>query len=184
MSTKPRPTLLALTICFLNLGSQGFGGLGATLALLSRELVQQRGWLTEADVTQSLTYTKLLPGSTVVQVVAYLGWKLRSWLGGIVATIAFLLPAFLLMLGLTASYGFLALNAGVTAALTGLTAAVVGLLVLTTWTLGRKNITRISGLVIALAALIASVRFGTNPAVIVVVAGLWGVLVETRQEPS
>lgn len=184
MTTKPCPTLPALTTCFLQLGSQGFGGLGAVLALLSRALVQQRGWLTEADVTEALTYTKLLPGSTVVQVVAYLGWKLGGWLGGAMATIAFLLPAFLLMLSLAASYGFLALNAGVATALTGLTAAVVGLLVLTTWTLGRKNISHISGLGIALAALIASVRFGINPAAIVVVAGLWGVLVETRQEPS
>jgi len=184
MHSSPPPLIPALTTCFLQLGFQGSGGLGAVLALLSRELVQQRGWLTEADITEALTYTKLLPGSTVVQVVAYLGWKLRGWLGGIVATIAFLLPAFLLMLSLAASYGLLALNAGVTAALTGLTAAVVGLLVLTTWTLGRKNITHIRGLVIALAALIASVRFGINPAAIVVVSGLWGVLVETRQEPS
>ena len=176
-------TLSAISLCFLKLGIQGFGGLGAVLTLLTRDLVEHRSWLRESDVTEALTYTKLLPGSTIVQIVAYLGWKLRGFWGGLTATIAFLLPAFLVMLSLAVGYHFLSQSAIVSSASVGLTAVVVGLLVLTTWTLGRKNITGLSGLIIALISLIASVRFGINPAVIVVLAGLWGVLMEARGEP-
>jgi len=184
VSTTPRPTLLALTTCFLKLGSQGFGGLGAILAMLTRELVDRHRWLREEDIISALTYTKLLPGSTVVQVVAYLGWKLRGWVGAFLATIAFLLPAFLVMLGLAIAYRSMTLTVQVQAMISGLTAAVAGLLILTTWTLGRKNITSVAGIVIALLTLIASVQFGIHPALLVVIAGCWGLLIEAGKQPS
>jgi len=182
MSDTPKPTLLATLNCFLMIGVQGFGGLGAVLTLINRDVVRRR-WLSETDVTEALTYTKLLPGSTVVEVVAYLGWKLHGLSGALGVTAAFLLPAFLVMLDLAVGYRSLSALVGVPAALSGLTAAVVGLLVMTTWTLGRKNITEIGGLIVALVALTASVHYKVNPALLVVAAGLLGVLAEARKEP-
>ncbi len=183
MSGPSKPTLLATVNCFLMIGVQGFGGLGVVLTLINREVVERRRWLSEADVTAALTYTKLLPGSTVVEVVAYLGWKLHGLSGAVGATAAFLLPAFLVMLGLAVGYRSLSTLMGVSAALSGLTAAVVGLLVLTTWTLGRKNITGTSGVIVALVALGASVYYKVSPALLVVASGLLGVLAEARKEP-
>ena len=61
---------------FIKIGAAAFGGLGVTLSLIERDLVNNRRVLTAGDVTESLTYTKLLPGSTGVQVVAYLGYRL------------------------------------------------------------------------------------------------------------
>ena len=97
-------SLRTLGLVFLRIGATAFGGLGAALALVERELVVKRAWLTAADVTEALTYTKLLPGSTVVQVVAYLGYKLGGWSGAAVATVAFVFPSALMMLGLAAAY--------------------------------------------------------------------------------
>lgn len=171
----PQLTVRAIAGSFLRLGAQGFGGLGAVTALITRDLVERRGWLREDDITEALTYTKLLPGSTVVQVVAYLGWRLRGLPGTFAATGAFLLPSFLVMLGLAAGYRAIKPPAGAPAALMGLMAAVVGLLVVTGWGLGRKNIVGLGGLVIALLTFAASVRYGINPAVLVIVAGMLGV---------
>lgn len=169
------PTTLAL--CFLKLGLQGFGGLGSVLALISRDLVEQRAWLDRAEITEALTYTKLLPGSTVVQIVAYLGWKLGGLLGAFVATIAFLLPAFLMMLGLAIAYRS-TLSIQMQSTISGLNAAVVGMLILTTWTVGAKNITGLTGMMMAILSLIASVQFGINPIIVVLTAGIGGILVE------
>ncbi len=171
-------TTLGIARCFLRLGAQGFGGLGAVLSLILDDVVKRRRWLDEADITEALTYTKLLPGSTAVQVVAYIGWKLRGLSGAFVATVAFLLPSVLMMLCLAAGYRFVAPLSGVPAALQGLTAAVVGLLAVTTVTLGRKNIVDITGVVLAAGSLWASVHYGFNPALVVIVAGLLGVLRE------
>src|ERR1700752_4399819 len=89
----------ALTLggMFLYIGATAYGGLGTTLALIERELVTKRGMLTPAEVTEALTYTKLLPGSTGPQAVAYLGYKLGGWSGSALATAAFLFPSALLM---------------------------------------------------------------------------------------
>jgi hypothetical protein len=73
-STQPhRVPALTLGWMFLRIGATAYGGLGTTLALIERELVTKRGMLTPADVTEALTYTKLLPGSTGPQAISYLG---------------------------------------------------------------------------------------------------------------
>jgi chromate transporter len=109
-----------------------FGGLGAALALIEHELVSKRRYLTGEDITAALTYTKLLPGSTVVQVVTYLGYLLGGWRVSTLITAAFVVPAALLMLVLAAAYvGVTALPA-LRPAVQGLTAAVVGVLLATT----------------------------------------------------
>jgi chromate transporter len=160
---------------FLRIGATAFGGLGAALTLVERELVAKRQWLTAADVTESLTYTKLLPGSTVVQVVSYLGYKLGGWSGSAVATVAFVFPSALMMLVLAAAYVSVTAVPAMRPAITGLTAAVVGLLLATTYRLGKANIPDRITLGIALASLVAGAVLGISAAVIVVVAGLLGV---------
>lgn len=167
-------SLWTLGEVFLRIGAVAFGGLGAALALIERELVAKRQWLTAADVTEALTYTKLLPGSTVVQVVAYLGYKLGGWYGSALATAAFVLPSALMMLVLAAAYVSVTAVPAMRPAINGLTAAVVGLVLATTYRLGKANIPRIT-LGIALASVVAGAVLGVSAAVIVVAAGLLGV---------
>src|SRR5712691_3321243 len=145
-------SLLDLTSIFLRVGALGFGGLGAALALIERELVQVRKLLTADDLTEALTYTKLLPGSTVLQVVSYLGYKLGGWPGSALATVAFVLPSALVMLALAALYLAATALPAIGPAVNGLTAAVVGILLATTYRLGKANIKEPLTLAIALVA--------------------------------
>jgi chromate transporter len=160
---------------FLRIGAMAFGGLGAALALVERELVDKRQWLTAADVTEALTYTKLLPGSTVVQVVSYLGYKLGGWSGSAVATAAFVFPSALLMLVLAAAYVSVSTVPAMRPAINGLTAAVVGILLATTYRLGKANIADRITLGIALASIVAGTVLGISAALIVMAAGLLGI---------
>lgn len=160
---------------FLRIGVVAFGGLGASLALIERELVTKRQWLTAADVTEALTYTKLLPGSTGPQVVAYLGYKLSGWSGSAVATAAFVFPAVLMMLVLAAAYVSVTSLPVMRTSVNGLTASVVGLLLATTYRLGKANIPDRITLGLALASVVAGAVLGVSAAVIVVAAGLLGV---------
>jgi chromate transporter len=157
------------------MGAVAFGGLGAALALVERELVHKRQWLTAADVTEALTYTKLLPGSTVVQVVAYLGYTLSGWSGSAVATVAFVFPSAVMMVVLAVAYGSATAVPAMRPAINGLTAAVVGILLATTYRLGKAHIPDRITLGIAFASLVAGVVLGISAALIVVVAGLLGV---------
>jgi len=76
-----RPGLPSLGWAFLRTGAFAFGGLGATLALLQRDLVDRRGWLRASDVSEALALHQPLPGSTVVQAVTFLGWRMGGWPG-------------------------------------------------------------------------------------------------------
>ena len=171
-----RPGLLSLGRALLCVGAVAFGGLGATLALLRRELVERRGWLHPSDATEALAYTKPLPGSTVVQVVAFLGWRLGNWPGAIVATVAFLLPALALMTVAAAAVLALPDAPWVRGALMGLQVAVVGLLAAALWHLARSE----AGSALLLAVLVVAFAAGLfiNAALVVAAAGAIGVLID------
>ena len=170
-----RPGLPLLGWALLRIGAVAFGGLGATLALLQRELIERRCWLHLADVTEALAYTKPLPGSTVVQVVTFLGWRVGGWSGAIVATIAFLLPALALMTVAAAAVLALPDTPWVRGALTGLQVAVVGLLGAAMWHLTRIE----AGSALLLTVLIAAFAAGlfVNAALVVAAAGAIGIMV-------
>jgi len=180
--------LAQLSWLFVKIGCAAFGGLGVTLSLIDRYLVKDQAVLAARDVTESLTYTKFLPGSTGVQVVGYLGCRLGGWPGAALATIAYLLPAFLFMLVLSILYeevtGLLADSAA--PALRGLTAAVAGILVATIYRLAKPAITTLTGGLVAVAACALGVVHGVNPAWIVLAAGILGILMPQRfaQEQS
>jgi chromate transporter len=170
-----RPGLLSLGWALLSIGAVAFGGLGATLALLRRELVERRGWR-PSNITDALAYTKPLPGSTVVQVVTFLGWRLGNWPGAIVAPVAFLLPALALMTVAAAAVLALPDAPWMRGALMGLQVAVVGLLAAALWHLARSE----AGSALLLTVLLVAFAAGlfVNAALVVAAAGAIGVVID------
>lgn len=176
--TQPSYRVPALTLgwIFLRIGATAYGGLGTTLALIERELVTQRGMLTPAEVTEALTYTKLLPGSTGPQAIAYLGYKLGGWHGSALATAAFLFPSALLMVLLAAGYVATTALPAIGPTVNGLTAGIVGILLATIYRLGKPNIKEPLTWGIALVAFVVVAFLGVSAALIVVAAGLLGMI--------
>jgi chromate transporter len=176
--TQPAHRVPALTLgwIFLRIGATAYGGLGTTLALIERELVTKRGMLTPAAVTEALAYTKLLPGSTGPQAIAYLGYKLGGWSGSALAMAAFLFPSALLMVLLAAAYVATTTLPALGPTVNGLTAGVVGILLATTYRLGKPNIKEPLTWGIALVAFAVGAFLGISAALIVVAAGLLGMI--------
>lgn len=176
--SQPARRVPALTLgwIFLRIGATAYGGLGTTLALIERELVTKRGMLTPAEVTEALTYTKLLPGSTGPQAIAYLGYKLGGWSGSALAMAAFIFPSALLMVLLAAAYVAATVLPAIGPAVNGLTAGVVGILLATTYRLGKPNVREPLTGGIAAAAFAAGAFLGISAALIVGAAGLLGML--------
>lgn len=165
---------------FFKMGATSIGDLAPLLAFIEHDLVDQRKVLTRADVTEALTYTKLLPGSTVLQVVAYLSYKLGGWRGSALASLVYLLPSAVLMVALAAGFGVLSANVPeFRAAVHGVTAAVVGVLLATTLRFARKNLSLSSPITVllAVAAFTAAGLGGVNVAIVMLASGLVGVVV-------
>lgn len=171
-----RPDVLSIAWAMLRLGAVAFGGLGATLALLNRDLVQRRGWLQSSALTEALAYTKPLPGSTVVQIVTFLGWRLHGWPGAIAATVFFLLPSFALMTAAAAAVLALPDAPVIDSALAGLQTAVVGLLGAAMWRLARSEAGSPLLATVLLAAFVAGLF--ANAALIVGIAGAIGIAID------
>jgi chromate transporter len=168
---------LRLAAIFLRIGALAFGGLGATLALIERELVDRRGAITREDIAAALTHTKLLPGSTVVQVVAYLGWRLEGWTGSAIATISFILPSALLMLGLAYGYAEVAATPGLVAARRGVLAVVIALLLTTMFRLSAQVVRTPLARAFALGAFIIVALLPSASPWVVLSAGIVGLVV-------
>jgi chromate transporter len=176
------PGLLRLGCTLLCIGAVAFGGLGATLALLQRELVERRGWLRPSDLSEALAYTKPLPGSTVLQIVTFAGWRLGGWPAAAVATIAFVLPACAMMTAAAAALFALPDAAWVRGALTGLQVAVIGLLAMAMWQLARSEAGSVPLMVVLVVAFAAGLW--VNAALIVVMAGLIGIVFDRNRRDA
>jgi chromate transporter len=136
----------------VKLGFINFGGPTGQIALMHEELVERRHWISNSRFLHALNYCMLLPGPEAQQLATYIGWLLHRIRGGLVAGIAFILPAFFLIMGLSWTYavhGDIPAIAGVFA---GLQAAVVGIVAAAAIRVGRRALRDPLMLGIALAA--------------------------------
>src|SRR5262249_54003182 len=103
-SRPAAPSLGEFLGYFLWLGSTGFGGPIALAGYMQRDLVERRGWIAEKDYREGLALAQLGPGPLAAQLAMYLGWVRAGILGATLVGLAFILPSFLMVLGLAALY--------------------------------------------------------------------------------
>jgi chromate transporter len=89
---------------WLKLGFLGFGGPAAQIALMHRELVEQRRWISERRFLHALNYCMLLPGPEAQQLATYMGWLMHRTWGGIVAGVLFILPGLFFLIAMSWAY--------------------------------------------------------------------------------
>src|SRR6516162_991784 len=99
-----RPTLRALLLYFLRLGTLGFGGPIALVGYMQKDLVEERKWLSKEDYFEGLAFSQLCPGPLAAQLAKYIGWLRAGTLGATLTGAAFILPSFLMVSGLAALY--------------------------------------------------------------------------------
>ena len=78
---------------WVKLGFINFGGPAGQIAIMHRELVEKKRWVSEGQYLRSLNFCMLLPGPEAQQVATYIGWRLHGTLGGIVAGSFFVIPS-------------------------------------------------------------------------------------------
>lgn len=89
---------------FLRLGALGFGGSIALTGYMQRDLVDTRRWVSREDFVQGLALAQLAPGPLAEQLAMYLGWVRGRLLGATLVSLAFVLPSFVVVLGIAIAY--------------------------------------------------------------------------------
>jgi chromate transporter len=168
----PRPiSALILARLFLQIGATSFGGLGPSLAIIERELVDRRPILAAVDVSEAVAATRLLadPGGVLPRLPD------PGLEGPVIATVAFMLPPAIAMLRLAVFSQSLPSQRALSRAAQGVTPAVVGLRLATMCRFGRTTIDGPVALGIGLATFGAASLLRVPAAMVVVAAGLIGV---------
>jgi chromate transporter len=171
-TSRPRVPLLTIALAYLRVGTTAFG---FTILQQLKSLALGRGWLTEEEFNEGLALVQLYPGPMMVDLTAYIGYKLRGIPGALLATLGFILPSYLLMLILSALYFAAGILPWVHPLFLGLEALVVGVIFNITLDFGARNLSSRVQPVIALLAFVA-LLFKANAILIVLIALALGAL--------
>lgn len=133
-----RGTLWQLTAYFLRLGTIGFGGPVALVGYMQRDLVEQRRWIDEEEYKLGLALAQIMPGPLAAQLAMAIGYFTHGVLGATLVGLAFVLPSFLMVLGLSALYVAFGGLWWMQAVFYGVSAAVIGIIAIAAYKLARK----------------------------------------------
>ena len=161
---------------WFQLGWVSFGGPAGQIALLHRELVDRRRWLSEQRYLHALNYCMLLPGPEAMQLATYLGWLMHGVPGGLIAGGLFVIPSVFVLTALASVYalwGQLPLLASVFAVLKP---AVLAIVLMAAWRIGRRTLHTPLLVALAIAGFLALALLDLPYPLVVIAAGVIGLL--------
>ena len=174
---RPRPTFAEAFRFWLKLGLISFGGPAGQIAIMHRELVEQRRWIDEPRFLHALNFCMLLPGPEATQLAIYIGWVLHRIWGGIIAGVLFVAPSAILLWVLSWFYMQWGRVPAVTAIFDGLKPAVLAIVAAAVARIGGRILKNPFMWTLAAAAFVA-IYFARIPFPIIIlsaaVIGLFG----------
>ena len=156
------------------IGLLSFGGPAGQIALMHREIVEERGWLSEKDYLSALNFCMLLPGPEAMQLATYSGWKLHGIKGGLAAGLLFVLPGALIVLALTMLYAHFGNLPLAEAIFYGIKAAVLAIVIEALLRVARRALQTRADWIIAALAFLALYVLGLPFPLVIIAAAAFG----------
>ena len=173
--TSPTPvSLREATKVWAYVGVNSFGGPAGQIAVMHKEVVDDRRWVSERRFLHALNYCMLLPGPEAQQLATYIGWLMHGVRGGAIAGTLFVLPGFIVMMVLSAAYAVFGDIGWVSGLLFGLQSAVVAIVVQAVTRIGSRMLRSPFAVAIAVAAFLALFVFAVPFPLVVIAAGVLG----------
>ena len=166
--------LSQLTRAFARIGLLSFGGPAAQIALMHREIVDDRQWVTEKEYLSALSFCMLLPGPEAMQLATWIGWRKHGTIGGLIAGGLFVLPGAVVVLALAMVYAEWGEVPVVAALFKGVQAAVLAVVIEALLRVSKRALKSQTQWIIASLAFCALFLFAAPFPVIILAAGFWG----------
>ena len=162
------------TRTWFRISLQTFGGPAGQIAMMQRELVDERRWIGQRRFLHALSFCTLLPGPEAQQLSIYIGWLLNGVRGGLIAGVLFVLPGLVALLALSGLYVGLGDTTLVEAVFAGLAPAVLAVVAQAVWRLSGRALGHPAMVGVAVAAFVALVAFQVPFPVVVAAAAVVG----------
>lgn len=149
---KPLISLIDIFVTFLKIGSTSFGGFMALISVVENLVIQKKKLLPPEDMLDGISLASILPGPTAVNVVVYIGYRLRGIWGALISGIGVLLPTFIFVVGFSVVYFQWGEIPQVNKLFQGFIPAITAIIFSTAWGMGKKTITNWQGILLAVTA--------------------------------
>ncbi|MEY8883113.1 chromate efflux transporter [Donghicola sp. XS_ASV15] len=168
------PDIRTLFQVFGRIGVLSFGGPAAQIALMHKELVEDRDWLNEEQFLRALSFCMLLPGPEAMQLATYAGWRLRGTLGGLIAGLLFVIPGALVVAALALGYAYFGNIPWVQAAFVGIKATVTIIVLQALYKVAKRALHHATDWMIAGAGFLSLFALHIPFPIVIAVAGIIG----------
>jgi chromate transporter len=165
---------------WLKLGFISFGGPAGQIAMMHKEVVENKKWMPEDHFLHALNFCMLLPGPEAQQLATYIGWLLHGTRGALAAGILFVLPSVFILWGLSWSYVALGSIPSVAALFFGLKPAVAAIVAEAVIRIGKKSLKNKALVSLAALSFISIYFFNVPFPAIVLSAGVIGYVLNER----
>ena len=172
-------TLRALAGLFLRAGNLTFGGGDAITAVLQRELVVRRGWITLDEFALAQSLGGITPGTRILAFAAAVAWIVRRWAGVLTAVLAVSVPSAIVTVLLTAGYDSLRGSRAATLTLAAVLASAIGLMWAAGWLLLQPQLRRdawLKPVLVFAGAVVVFAVWSVSPIQVLAVAAVIGAL--------
>ena len=174
---QSKPTLRQSTATWCKIGLLSFGGPAAQIALMHREIVENKKWLSEDQFLNALNFCMLLPGPEAMQLATYSGWRTNGILGGLIAGLLFVLPGAFLITLLAVIYAFFGDVPLINSLFLGVKATVVVIVIQALLKVSKKALKTHYHTSIAVTAFISIFFFNLPYPFIIFVSAFFGYLI-------
>ena len=170
--------LLQLFCTFLLIGILNFGGGYAMVSFIQNQVVNIHGWLTIREYTDMLAISQATPGPIAVNTATYTGFKIAGVPGALLATLALIIPAYFIILGLMYIFRRWPDNRYLQWGFAGTKPMVMALIISSALSLAVENIVTPYDLLLFVLAFILLRKFKINPVTLILIFGIWGVFAD------
>lgn len=167
--------ILKFIYVFLIIGLQSIGNMSVVTVILEKQLVKKNKYVTEEDILDAITFSRLGPGATTANMVAFLGNKIAGFIGGVIATICYTIAPLIIIMLIA---GFM--DKFIMSALEGCLVYICVMFIKSTIEMGKKVLVTKFNITIFLFALVASCLVEISCVWIIVIAFFVGGIVECR----
>ena len=173
--------LLPLFLAFFRIGAFTFGGGYAMIPLIQKEVVENKGWITDDDILNIIAIAESTPGPIAINSATFIGFKVAGFWGSVMATLGVVLPSFVIILAISFALAQFSELKAVKYAFFGIRAGVLALIIKAWYTMYKKVDKNIVAYILAAVSFILVAVFDVSILIVLIGCALTGVITSIKR---